>query len=56
LFGAIVISSLTCGIKFKQRARPVKDQLKIEHGDLLQQRALTDFFGAEESLTSSQAL
>jgi len=35
--------------KFKQRARPVKDQLKIEHGDLSLTATSFDNFGAEES-------
>ena len=51
LFGAIEIPSPYLRDKNTGRgARPVKDQLKIEHGDrsVAVQRALTDF-GAEES-------
>ena len=51
LFGAIEIPSPYLRDKSTGRgARPVKDQLKIEHGDRSRavQRALTDF-GAEES-------
>ena len=55
LFGAIEIPSPYLWDKnTKIGARPVKDQLRIEHGDLslTVQRALTDF-GAEESLKAS---
>ena len=51
LFGAIEIPSPYLWDKNTRiGARPVKDQLRIEHGDLSKavQRALTDF-GAEES-------
>lgn len=51
LFGAIEIPSPYLRNKNTGKgARPVKDQLRIEHGDLSRavQRALTDF-GAEES-------
>ena len=55
LFGAIEIPSPYLWDKNTRiGARPVKDQLRIEHGDLslTVQRALTDF-GAEESLKAS---
>jgi hypothetical protein len=55
LFGAIEIPSPYLWDKNTRiGARPVKDQLRIEHGDLsiAVQRALTDF-GAEESLKTS---
>lgn len=51
LFGAIEIpSSYLWNKNTRKEVRPVKEQLRIEHGDLLKavQRALTDF-GAEES-------
>ncbi len=51
LFGAIEIPSPYLWDKNTRKgARPVKDQLRIEHGDrsVAVQRALTDF-GAEES-------
>ncbi len=55
LFGAIEIPSPYLWDKNRRiGARPVKDQLRIEHGDLslAVQRALTDF-GAKESLKAT---